>query len=152
MEIQCSSLKNETVIFIIPHTINTITIHVFKIISSIIPNYFQNSFNRGGINFGSSIPFLTFTFYTITHKLVPSNYYRPLTKTQLKLHKEIVRLQRKGLSYRKIHKELIKKGFKIGKSTSTVHSIIKKIEKRDKFLNQPVVEGYKDFDILFYKV
>ena len=67
----------------------------------------------GGINFGSSIPFLTFTFYTITHKLVPSNYFRPLTKTQLKLHKEIIRLQKKGLSYRKIHKELINKGFKV---------------------------------------
>ena len=95
---------------------------------------------------------MTFTFYTITHKLVPSNYYRPLTKTQLKLHKEIERLQKKGLNYRKIHKELINKGFKIGKSPSTVHSIIKKMEKRDKFLNQPVIEGYKDFDIIFYKV
>ena len=105
-----------------------------------------------GLTFDSSIPFLTFTFYTITHKLVPSNYYRPLTKTQLKLHKEIIKLQKKGLSYRKIHKELIKKGFKIGKSPSTVHSIIKKREKRDKFLNQPVIEGYKDFDILFYQV
>ena len=104
------------------------------------------------IKFDSSIPFLTFTFYTITHKLVPSNYFKPLTKTQLKLHNEIVKLQKKGLSYRKIHKELINKGFKIGKSPSTVHSIIKKREKRDKFLNQPVVEGYKDFDILFYKV
>ena len=112
----------------------------------------MNLFDCGGINFGSSIPFLTFTFYTITHKLVPSNYFKPLSKTQLKLHKEIVRLQKKGLSYRKIYKELINKGFKIGKSPSTVHSIIKKREKRDKFLNQPVVEGYKDFDILFYKV
>ena len=109
-------------------------------------------FDCGGINFGSSIPFLRFTFYTITHKLVPSNYFKPLTKTQLKLHKEIIRLQKKGLSYRKIHKELINKGFKIGKSPSTVHSIIKKREKRDKFLNQPVIEGYKDFDILFYNV
>ena len=109
-------------------------------------------FHGCGLTFDSSIPFLTFTFYTITHKLVPSNYYRPLTKTQLKLHKEIIKLQKKGLSYRKIHKELIKKGFKIGKSPSTVHSIIKKREKRDKFLNQPVIEGYKDFDILFYKV
>ena len=45
-----------------------------------------------------------------------------------------------------------KETFKIGKSPSTVHSIIKKREKRDKFLNQPVVEGYKNFDILFYKV
>jgi len=25
-------------------------------------------------------------------------------------------------------------------------------EKRDKFLNQPVIEGYKDFDILFYQI
>ena len=98
MEIQFSSLKNETVIFIIPLTINTITIHVFKILSSIIPNYFQCSFDRCGLTFDSSIPFLTFTFYTVTHKLVPSNYYRPLTKTQLKLHKEIERLQNKGLS------------------------------------------------------
>jgi Fe2+ or Zn2+ uptake regulation protein len=84
--------------------------------------------------------------------LVPSNYYRPLTKTQLKLHKEILRLHDKGLSYRKIHKELINNGFKIGKSPSTVHSIIKKREKRDNFLNKTVVEGYTDFDILFYKV
>ena len=50
MEIQFSSLKNETVIFIIPHTINTITIHVFKILSSIIPNYFQYSFDRDRVN------------------------------------------------------------------------------------------------------
>ena len=62
MEIQCSSLKNETVIFIIPHTINTITIHVFKIISSIIPNYFQNSFNRNGC--------LSFVHLEIIHFLI----------------------------------------------------------------------------------
>ena len=100
----------------------------------------------------SSIPFLTFTYFCKTHKLVPSNYFKPLSKTQLKLHKEIVRLQKKGLGYRKIHKELIKKGFKIGKSPSTVHSIIKKRLKRDKFLNQPVVEKYKDFDIVFINI
>ena len=88
----------------------------------------------------SSITFLTFTYFCKTHKLVPSNYCKSLTETQLKLHKEIVRLQKKGLSYIKIHKELINKGFKIGKSPSTVHSIIKKREKRDKFLNQPVIE------------
>ena len=109
-------------------------------------------FDCCGLTFDSSIPFLTFTFYTITHNFVPSNYYRPLSRTQLKLHKEIVILQKKGLSYRKIHIELINKGFKIGISPSTVHSIIKKMKKRDKFLNQPVIEGYKDFDIIFYKV
>ena len=70
MEIQCSSLKNETVIFIIPHTINTITIHVFKIISSIIPNYFQNSFNRDRVNLVVSKklkPFMCFAYETIYH-------------------------------------------------------------------------------------
>ena len=60
MEIQCSSLKNETVIFIIPHTINTITIHVFKILSSIIPNYFQYSFDRDQLDNQGWRPFLTF--------------------------------------------------------------------------------------------
>ena len=33
---------------------------------------------------------------------------------RLKLHKEIVRLQKKGLGYKKIHKELINKGFRLG--------------------------------------
>ena len=84
--------------------------------------------------------------------MVPSNYYRPLTKTQLKLHKEILRLQDKGLSYRKIHKELINNRFKIGKSPSTVDSIIKKRMKREEFLNRPVFEEYRSFDIEFYKI
>ena len=47
---------------------------------------------------------------------------------------------------------MVEKGYKIGKSPTCVDSIIKRREKRDQFLNQPVVEGYKDFDILFYKV
>ena len=67
MEIQFSSLKNETVIFIIPHTINAITIHVFKILYSIIPNYFQYSFDRYGLMFDSSIPFIKFQNYSQVH-------------------------------------------------------------------------------------
>jgi len=59
---QYSSLKNETVIFIIPHTINTITIHVFKILSSIIPNYVQNSFDCNGVSVAILISILIFWF------------------------------------------------------------------------------------------
>ena len=73
MEIQCSSLKNETVIFIIPHTINTITIHVFKILSSIIPNYFQYSFDRDGVRSvvsKKSKQFMCFDYVTIYHTKV----------------------------------------------------------------------------------
>ena len=110
---------------------------------------YRKSLNRCSLDFDSSVPFLTFTYFCKTHKLVSSNYYRRLNINQSKLHKEILRLQEKGLSYRKIHKELIKNGFKIGKSPSTVHSIIKKREKRDDFLNQPVVEGYRDFIYYF---
>ena len=47
---------------------------------------------------------------------------------------------------------MVENGFKVANSPTTIDSIIKKREKRDKFLNQPVVEGYKDFDVLFYTV
>ena len=102
--------------------------------------------------FDSSIPFLVFSFYTKTHHLVPSPYFNPLSKSKQKLHKEIFKLHNKGIGYKMIHKKLVEKGYKIGKSPNCVHSIIKRREKRDQFLNQPVVEGYKDFDILFYKI
>ena len=71
---------------------------------------------------------------------------------RLKLHKEIVRLQKKGLGYKKIHKELINKGFKIGKSPSTVHSIIKKMEKRDGFYHQPIMDGIGNFRVEWREV
>jgi len=76
---QYSSLKNETVIFIIPHTINTITIHVFKIISSIIPNYFQNSFNRDTLitdGFKS--------YFCFEHVIITTHFHSKISKTQLK--------------------------------------------------------------------
>tara|TARA_Y100000816_G_scaffold145303_1_gene103121 strand:+ start:166 stop:366 length:201 start_codon:yes stop_codon:yes gene_type:complete len=63
-----------------------------------------------------------------------------------------MKLHNKGWGYTKIHHHLLENGFKIGKSRTTVDSIIKKRIERDEFLNQPVIEGYKGFDILFYKV
>ena len=132
MEIQFSSLKNETVIFIIPHTINTITIHVFKILSSIIPNYFQCSFDRDrhclGVS-GNYVPHLVFEYIIITQEFNLSPYTRELSKDRLKLHKKIRELQNNGWGYTKIHTYLRKNGYKIGKSRTTVHSIIKKMEK-----------------------
>ena len=104
------------------------------------------------MEFDSSIPFLVYDFYSETHFLVPSQYHIPLSEDKQKLHTEIFNLHKQGIGYRKIHRELVKKGFKIGKSPSTVHSIIKKREKREKFLNQPVIEEYRNFDILFVKI
>ena len=97
-------------------------------------------------------PFLCFNYTITTHQFHSTNYRKPLSNDRIRLHKEIMKLHDIGWGYTKTHRHLLKNGFKIGKSKTTVHSIIKKMKKRDEFLNQPVVEGYKDFDILFYKV
>jgi len=150
MEIQFSSLKNETVIFIIPHTINTITIHVFKILSSIIPDYFQYSFDRDGFSSVGSkqfILYLIFDYVIITQEFNPSPYFRKLSEDNKKLHNKIKELQNKGWGYTKIHTYLRKNGYKIGKSRTTVDSIIKKMEKRDEFYHQPIMDGYGNFRV-----
>jgi hypothetical protein len=75
-----------------------------------------------------------------------------LSKGREKLHKVIFKLYKQSLGYKKIHKKLVEKGFKIGKSPSTVDSIIKKRIKREEFLKRPVFEEYRSFDIEFYKI
>ena len=75
-----------------------------------------------------------------------------MSKGREKLHKVIFKLHKQSLGYKKIYKILVEKGFKIGKSPSTVDSIIKKRIKREEFLNRPVFEEYRSFDIEFYKI
>jgi hypothetical protein len=48
----------------------------------------------------------------------------------MKLHNEITKLINKGWGYTKIHTHLRKNGFKIGKSRTTVNTMIKKMKKR----------------------
>ena len=68
------------------------------------------------------------------------------------LHKEIKKLHNKGWGYTKIHRHLKKNGFQIGKSRTTVDSIIKKINKRNEFLNQPTYKsGFRDFRVEVFK-
>jgi len=38
-------------------------------------------------------------------------------------------------------------GFEIGKSRTTVDSMIKKMKKRDEFLSQPIIDGIGNFRI-----
>jgi hypothetical protein len=104
------------------------------------------------MEFDSSIPFLVYDFYSETHFLVPSQYHIPLSEDRQKLHKEIFNLHKQGIGYKRIHRILVKKGFKIGKSPSTIDSIIKKRIKREQFLNQPVIEEYRNFDIEFLRI
>ena len=70
----------------------------------------------------------------------------------MKLHKEIMKLHNKGWGYTKIHTYLRQNGFKVGKSRTTVHSIIKKMEKRDEFYHQPIMDGYGNFRVEWREV
>ena len=69
------------------------------------------------------------------------------TSSRENIHKEIMKLHEQGWGYTKIHKHLIKNGFKIGKSRTTVDSIIKKMKKRDRFFDQPIQESLGNFRI-----
>ena len=70
----------------------------------------------------------------------------------MKLHTEIMKLHNKGWGYTKIHHHLIKNGFDIGKSRTTVDSIIKKMKKRDEFYHQSIMDGYGNFRVEWREV
>ena len=73
-----------------------------------------------------------------------------------KTHDKILQLKNKGLGYRSISKELNRLGYKssMGKDfyPSLVSVIWKKIEKKQRILNKPVVKEYSDFDIVLVKL
>jgi len=93
------------------------------------------------------IPHIVFEYTITTHEFYSSSYFKPLTKKQTKLHTEIMRLHNKGWGYTKIHRHLVKNGFEIGKSRTTVDSIIKKIKKRKEVLSQPIIDGIGNFRV-----
>ena len=93
------------------------------------------------------VPHLVFEYTITTHEFYSSSYFKPLTKKQTKLHTEVMRLHNKGWGYTKIHRYLVKNGFEIGKSRTTVDSIIKKIKKREEFLSQPIIDRVGNFRI-----
>ena len=92
-------------------------------------------------------PFLCFDYIIVTHQFHPTYYRKLLSKDRIRLHKEIMILYNKGWGYTKIHRHLIKNGFEIGKSRTTVDSIIKKIKKREEFLSQPIIDGIGGFRV-----
>ena len=86
----------------------------------------------------------------ITHKFSPSPYFTH-KHNRKSIHNRINELRSDGLGYRKIHKVLISEKFKIGKSPTTVDSMIKKMDRRNKILNQKVVVEIVKVDIEFLK-
>ena len=108
------------------------------------------SLHRDGVSSVGSKQFILYLFFDyviITQEFNPSPYFRKLSEDNNKLHNKIKELQNKGWGYTKIHTYLRKNEYKIGKSRTTVDSIIKKMEKRDKFYHQPIMEGYGNFKV-----
>ena len=58
-----------------------------------------------------------------------------------------MRLHNKGWGYTKIHHHLVKNGFNIGKSRTTVDSIIKKMKRKHDYISQPIMDGIGNFRV-----
>ena len=96
-------------------------------------------------------PYLTFDFVLTTHQFNPTPFFREYQDRKI-VRDKVWELHNKGWGYTKIHHYLVENNFKIGKNRTTTYSMIKKRMKREKVLNQPIVEkGFKDFKIEFFK-
>ena len=112
-------------------------------------------FHGSGLSLGVSdtlIPHIVFDYQIITHQFFNSEYSKPIPKDRQKLHNEIIKLHEQGWGYTKIHRHLREKGFQIGKSRTTVDSIIKKMKKRHEYLSQPIIDGIGNFRIKMMEV
>jgi len=63
-----------------------------------------------------------------------------------------MKLHNKGWGYTKIHRYLVDNGFEIGKSRTTVDSMIKKMKKRDVFFSQPIIDGIGNFRVKMLEI
>ena len=98
----------------------------------------------------SRCPYLVVYIKVVSHKFSPSPYFTH-KHNRKSIHNRINELRSDGLGYRKIHKVLVSEKFKIGKSPTTVDSMIKKMDRRDRILNQKDVVEIVKVDIEFLK-
>ena len=73
--------------------------------------------------------------HIVSHKFSPSPYFTH-KHDRKSIHNRVNKLRSEGLGYRKIHKVLVSEKFKIGKSPTTVDSMIKKMDRRKMILTQ----------------
>ena len=95
-------------------------------------------------------PFFVFNYTITTHQFNPSQYSREF-KDRKPIQDIVMKLHNKGWGYTKIHTHLRENGFKIGKSRTTVNSIIKKMKKREEFLSQPIIDRIGNFRVKWLK-
>ena len=117
---------------------------------------FLNSLNGGGVSSVGSdniTPHLIFDYVITSHQFNPTSYFtKQLSDNRIKTQDKVRELHNQGLGYTKIHQYLVKNGFKIGKSRTTVDSMIKKMKNRDEFFFQPILDGIGNFRVKMLEV
>ena len=96
-------------------------------------------------------PYLTIDFKVISHKFSHTLYFNDYSK-RIPIHNRIKELSKQGLGYRKIHRVLVKEKWKIGKSPTCVDTMIRKMDRRNRILNQKDVVEIVKVDIEFLRV
>ena len=99
------------------------------------PTTLQYSLHRDTLINGVWCPYLVVYVQIISHKFSPTPYYTHKHHRK-SIHDRIKDLRTSGYGYRKIHKVLVSEEFEIGKSPTTVDHMIKKMDRRNKILNQ----------------
>ena len=114
------------------------------------------SFNCGRVGLGvggNFIPHLIFDYVITSHQFNPTSYFtKQLSDNRIKTQDKVRELHNQGLGYTKIHQYLVKNGYKIGKSRTTVDSMIKKMKKRDEFFSQPILDGIGNFRVKMLEI
>ena len=102
---------------------------------------------------GTIIPHLIFDYIITSHQFNPTPYFtKQLSQSRIKTQDKVRELHNQGLGYTKIHHYLVKNGYKVGKSRTTVDSMIKKMKKRDDFFSQPIIDGIGNFRVKMLEV
>ena len=95
--------------------------------------------------------YLVVEYIVVSHKFSPSPYFNDYSK-RIPIHNRIKELSKQGLGYRKIHRVLVKEKWKIGKSPTCVDTMIKKMDRKNRILNQKDVVEIVKVDIEFLRV
>ena len=87
----------------------------------------------------------------VSHQFNPTPFFKEYQDRKV-IQDKVWELHNKGWGYTKIHHYLVDNNYDIGKSRTTVDSMIKKRIKRERFLNQEIrLDTYVDFGLEVYR-
>ena len=99
----------------------------------------------GKRQYGVWYPYLVFEYVIKTHKFNSTRFTIEDSPRRIEMKEEIMKLHELGWGYTKIHSHLVKNGYPIGKSRTTIETIVRKMEYRK---NQLIYKsGFQDFRV-----